>query len=65
MSYYSTQTLKYLHREEDIKTIARALDLLGKHCVPEAIEILMAYRNALMDSQQPMLKQYEPREDRP
>lgn len=60
-----TQTLRYSHREHDIKTIARALDFLAHHQTTEAIEVLMAYRNELMESQTPVLKQYDPREDRP
>jgi hypothetical protein len=62
---YSIQTLKYEHREGDIKILARALDLLGKKDIPAAIEVLMAYRNNLIESQVPTLKQYDPREDHP
>lgn len=61
---FSTQTLQYKHREDDIKVIAYVLDLLGKRNVPEAITVLMSYRDELMD-QQPVLKQYDPREDHP
>lgn len=60
----TTETLQYSHREEDIKTIARALDLLGRKNVAAAIEVLMAYRDQLMDSQRPVRKQYDPREAR-
>jgi hypothetical protein len=59
-----TQTLKYEQREDEIATLARAIDLLGKKDIPEALLLLMAWRNALIDAQQPVLKQYDPREER-
>ena len=64
MSFYSTQTLKYQQREEEIADLARAIDLLGKRNIASALEILMAYRNRLMDAQTPVLKLYDPREER-
>jgi hypothetical protein len=59
---YTTHTLKYAHRENDIKILAHAIDLLGKKDIAQAIEILMAYRNQLLESQIPTVKQYDPRE---
>lgn len=59
-----TQTLKYAHREEDIATLAHAIDLLGKKDIPAALEVLMAYRDRLMEAQTPVLKLYDPREER-
>jgi hypothetical protein len=55
------QTLRYTHREDDIKMVARAIDLLGHHQVAEALEVLMAYRNYLQDAQRPVLEDYDPR----
>jgi hypothetical protein len=55
------QTLQYAHREEDIATVARAIDALGKKDTAIALAILMAYREELMQAQKPVLKPYDPR----
>ena len=60
-----TQTLRYAHREDDIATLGRAIDLLGKRNLADAIEVLQGLRDRLMDAQKPVLKQYDPREDHP
>jgi hypothetical protein len=59
-----TQTLKYEQREDEIATLARVIHLLGYKDIPEALNILMEWRNSLIDAQQPVLKQYDPREER-
>jgi len=56
--YTQTQTLQYEHCEDDIATIAKAIDLLGHKQVNEAIEVLMDYRNRLQDMQKPKVKDY-------
>jgi hypothetical protein len=62
--FITTQTLKYERREDDIATLAKVIDLLGREDVPAAIEVLMAYRNNLMESQMPKLKDYNQFEER-
>lgn len=64
MPWTQTQTLKYERREDDIATLARAIDMLGRGEVPAAIEVLMEYRNNLMESQIPKIKDYDQREER-
>ena len=58
---YKQQMLRYAHREEDIATIAEAIDLLGKGDSIRAIDILMGYRNRLQEMQQPELLDYDQR----
>ena len=58
--FTETQVLKYEKREDDIAVIAKALDLLGHGDVPAAIEVLMEYRNNLIESQHPRTERYIP-----
>lgn len=64
MSTITTQVLRYAHREDDIATIARACDLLGKQDIIGALNILMAYRDAMILAQTPVLEAYDQRAER-
>lgn len=60
---FQQKALRYTHREEDIAEIARAIDLLGKQRISEAIDVLMAYRNRLQDAQKPEVIDYDQRQE--
>ncbi len=59
------QMLSYDDNKEAIEILGQAIDLLGHKDIAGALDVLMAYRNHLQDSQRPILKQYDPRQDRP
>lgn len=64
--HFVQQMLTYEDNQEAIEVLGTAIDQLGKqHDPAAALETLMRYRDHLMACQRPVLKQYDPREDRP
>lgn len=61
----TTQILEYKDHTEAIALLGAVIDMLGHKQMGPAIERLMAYRNHLLETQQPTLRQFNPREDRP
>ena len=63
-SFIRTQTLEYREHREELDVLARALNLLEDRDVNGAIQVLLARHDHLIASQRPVLKDYDPRQER-
>lgn len=61
-NHFSTQTLKYVERKDDIAAIAEVLDLLKDNRLEEAKRALVILHAALQQAQTPRLALYDQRE---
>jgi hypothetical protein len=61
-SHIQTQTLEYEDRREDLRILAQSIDLIAKGQPARAAELLIQLHAALLMSQQPKLKPYNPGE---
>ena len=52
--------LVYNHREDDIATISRALDLIRQGDVAAATRALVVYLHYLQEDQKPEVRDYDP-----
>lgn len=58
---FVTGTLQYEEHTDELAALGEAIDRLGRKDIPGALEVLMALRNHLQDSQKPRLVEHDQR----